>query len=120
MTPRRARLATPTFHRGIATLSQTSYHPLYYSPPAVSIGTKIEGEEGQEARLQLSTWGYAQMMALKKLLHMSGRSDATIPSFPLFAVHGGTWSFIYFEVRPDCTVRWEEVLIGRTTTIRGV
>ncbi|KAK3046150.1 hypothetical protein LTR09_012334 [Extremus antarcticus] len=106
--------------RHIDTLSHSTYQPLCYSPPAVSIETKLEGSHGQEAGLQLSIWAHAHAMTLKALLHKIGRPDAEIPALPLLVVQGSKWCFNYFEIRRNEAVRWSQVPIGDTGTVRGV
>lgn len=104
----------------IDTLCHSSYQPLCYSPPAVSIETKLEGSHGQEAGLQLSIWAHAHAMTLKALLYKAGRPDAQIPALPLLVVQGSKWYFNYFEIRPEKAVRWSQVHVGDTGTVRGV
>nr|POE73243.1 hypothetical protein CFP56_73757 [Quercus suber] len=106
--------------RGIETLSHSSYQPLCYSPLAVSVETKLEGERGQEANLQLSVWAYGHARALQVLLHKVGQADVQIPALPLLLVQGGRWHFSYFEIGSASAVRWSQITIGDTSTIRGV
>lgn len=107
-------------NRSIDSLCHSTYQPLCYSPPAVSIETKLEGSHGQEAGLQLSIWAHAHAMTLKALLHKAGRPDEQIPALPLLVVQGSKWYFNYFEIRCDKAVRWSQVHVGDSGTIRGV
>ncbi|OQN95330.1 hypothetical protein B0A48_18765 [Cryoendolithus antarcticus] len=113
-------VVTDFARRGLETLSHSSYQPVCYSPPAVSLETKLEGERGHEAGLQICIWAYAHVMTLKQLLHKTGRPNTMIPALPLLVVHGGKWHFNYFEIGTDSSTRWAQVTIGDTATTQGV
>ena len=116
------RLGQQLYQGGIRHLNQTDYGPVRYNPIALSIETKLTGEGGVTALVQLSTWASAQVMQLRKLLCWAG-SDAnpTIPPLPLLTIQGYTWSMYYLEddqERGGATL-WNCGQFGSTETLLG-
>ncbi|KAF7195970.1 hypothetical protein HII31_02732 [Pseudocercospora fuligena] len=106
--------------RGIQALSHSAYQPLTFSPPAISIETKLEGESGIEAEVQLSTWLRAHILFLRTLLQKLGRESTPCIPLPALVVQGAQWSFVYFDPREDRVDKWSRVSIGASSTLRGV
>lgn len=77
----------------VQALNHTDYFPLWHSPIAVSIETKVDNGEEPKAKVQLSTWATAQMMALRVLLRKAGSTSTVIPPIPLVFVAGDLWVF---------------------------
>ncbi|KXS97784.1 hypothetical protein AC578_4348 [Pseudocercospora eumusae] len=106
--------------RGILALSHSTYQPLTFSPPAISIETKLDGESAIEAEVQLSTWLRAHILFLRTWLQKLGRGSTPCISLPALVVQGSQWSFVYFDPREDGVDKWSRVSIGDSSTLRGV
>lgn len=119
---------------GVYTLNPTFYEAIRFSPLACSIETKLTGENWGDAKTQIETWASAQIAHLRAMLQKvatlidgsaagsSGWVHAlnTMPALPFFIVQGKSWHFLYLQVMAERAVLWEDVLVGDTTSSKGV
>jgi hypothetical protein len=117
-------------------INHTDYTPLLYEPIGISIETKCTGEDWAEARHQISVWLAAQWRRLDGLLlrraasmEATGGPAAELPDMtflPGIIIQGHDWNFIAATRgggSPDTgarTVVWHKVLIGSTTSLKGI
>ncbi|CAK4019560.1 Hypothetical predicted protein [Lecanosticta acicola] len=109
----------------IETLNHTDYLGLVYSPIAISIQARADGETSTEDTLQLQTWVSAQRRFLRAELQKSGRSATPLPPLPLVVVQGSRWWTYYFVENPNPAVDKDHTLytgefFGDTSTLRGI
>ena len=116
------QLGQRLYQGGVRHLNQTDYGPVRYNPIALSIETKLTGEGGAAALIQLSTWASAQIMQLRKFIRRAGSDvNTTIPPLPLLIIQGHTWSLYYLEhdyERNGATL-WSCGQFGSTETLLG-
>lgn len=119
---------------GVHTLNPTFYETIRFSPLACSIETKLTGENWEDAKTQIETWASAQVAHLRGMLQKvetftdeaaAGASGwvhtlNTMPALPFFIVQGKSWHFLYLQVMAERAVLWEDVLVGDTTSPKGV
>ena len=86
-------------------LNQTTYEGIRFNPIAVSVETKLPGEGGSDAKLQLATWSCSQIAKLRELLALAGNEECSMPPLPLIIIQGHDWHFLCLEDRRDCAVR---------------
>lgn len=134
----RAALTSP-----FQSVNQTEYPALLQRPIALSIETKVTGQNWTEAVNQISVWLLAQWDALDDLVSRSqaqdgdassnvdaGDADAPKPSaaataglvfLPGLVVLGHDWYFVAMTRSPDGKSRlYNRVLIGSTQSTEGV
>ncbi|KAE9566607.1 hypothetical protein CGMCC3_g17233 [Colletotrichum fructicola] len=134
----RAALTSP-----FQSVNQTEYPALLQRPIALSIETKVTGQDWTEAVNQISVWLLAQWDALDDLVSRSqaqdgdassnvdaGDADAPKPSaaaaaglvfLPGLVVLGHDWYFVAMTRSPDGKSRlYNRVLIGSTQSTEGV
>jgi hypothetical protein len=70
-------------------INHTSYEPVRFRPIAISIETKVTGNE-TEATTQLSVWAVAQFKRLQSIIRRSGKSSE-MTVLPLIHVQGHRW-----------------------------
>lgn len=88
---------------GIATLNQTEYEPVRYSPLALSIKTKVPGEGWDDAQIQISTWMLAHIAKLKELCLKAGIPCVKGLSHPIVVIWGHEWEIsIFGRLRYRC------------------
>lgn len=83
------------YQMGVHHLNQTDYGTVRYKPIVISIETKLTGEGGTTALVQLSTWATAQIKYLRQALHWSGNAshdpaDFEMLPLPLILTQGHT------------------------------
>lgn len=79
-------------------INHTSYEPVRFRPIAISIETKVTGNE-TEATAQLSVWVVAQFKRLQSIIQRSGvSSEMTV--LPLIHIQGHDW-FVTLAVQGD-------------------
>lgn len=119
---------------GVHTLNPTFYEAIRFSPLACSVETKLTGENWEDAKTQIETWASAQVSHLRAMLQRvetladqagaggSGWADTlgSMPALPFFIVQGKSWHFLYLQVMAERAVLWEDVLVGDTTSLKGV
>ena len=119
------QLGQRLYQAGVRHLNHTDYGPVRYNPIALSIETKLTGEGGTTALVQLSTWTSAQVLHLRQMLHRdkgdAHLNDPMIPPLPLLIVQGHTWSLYYLEHdhERDGATLWSCGQFGSTETILG-
>jgi hypothetical protein len=92
MSARSAALAEDQFH-----VNQTDYHPLGFSPSAITIVTKGSGGNTEEGRLQLGVWTAAWHKRMEMLGVGGGTETLPLPTLPLILVHEHQW-WLYLAV----------------------
>lgn len=81
--------------------NHSRYRSLIDKPIAISVETKPEGEDIQQAYLQLAVWASAHMNFLSQLLADTASSTSDLPHLPLLIVQGSQWSFLYASRKAD-------------------
>ena len=102
-------------------LNPTDYLPLIRRAIAVSIVTTTADSGEDEAKLQLSTWAFAQITRLRQLLQQCGNAAVQIPALPLIIVRGHEWTFYCMRDREGRCVDFydEGIEIGSTSSVLG-
>jgi hypothetical protein len=116
------QLGQRLYQGGVRHLNQTNYGPVRYNPIALSIETKLPGESGTTALLQLSTWASSQIRQLRNIIRWVGiDGNPTIPPLPLLLIQGHAWFLYYLEHdhERDGATLWSCGLIGTTETLLG-
>ena len=68
-------------------LNPTLYEPVRFAPTVVHIETKLSGEGGRHAQLQLSLWMSQHVAKLRELLALAAKPDnTTIAVLPVLVV----------------------------------
>jgi hypothetical protein len=97
---------------GQLSFNHTRHGPLIDKPIVVSVETKPEGENLQQAYVQLAVWASAHMNLLRQLLIDAAITstvtvdvaDGTIlPHLPLLIAQGSQWSFLFASRQADGT-----------------
>ncbi|KAB8356510.1 hypothetical protein FH972_024093 [Carpinus fangiana] len=100
-------------------VNQTNYGALNTKPLAVSIESKLPGEDLETAKEQLRAWAFAQFARLRQLF------EAVPPFLPLVIVQGGEWRILYAWQREDAGILETFVthgaeFVGSTHSVSGV
>ncbi|KAK3052449.1 hypothetical protein LTR09_006303 [Extremus antarcticus] len=120
--------------RGVYTLNPTFYEALRFSPLACSVETKLDGGNWDDAKTQIGTWASAQISHLQGLLRTVQRHTGSagadgsayvhamdsMPALPFFIVQGRSWHFLYLQVMAERAVLWENIVVGDTTSPKGL
>jgi hypothetical protein len=108
--------------RGQLSFNHTRYGLLVDNPIVVGVVTKPEGENLQQAHVQLAVWASAHLNLLCQLLTDSASSDPTdvvtvtaLPFFPLLIAQGSQWSFLFASRQADGTTVSHHVQLIRKT-----
>jgi hypothetical protein len=108
--------------RGQLSLNHTRYDLLVDDPIVVGVVTKPEGENIQQAYVQLAVWASAHMNLLHQLLTDSASSGPTgvvpgtaLPLLPLLIAQGSQWSFLFASRQVDGTTVGHLVQLVRKT-----
>jgi hypothetical protein len=95
---------------GQLSFNHSRHGPLVDKPIAVSVETKPEGENLQQAYIQLAVWASAHMNLLSQLSTDSASSNPTdvvtitaLPLLPLLIAQGSHWSFLFASRQADGT-----------------
>ncbi|KAM3506634.1 hypothetical protein MY11210_007482 [Beauveria gryllotalpidicola] len=124
--PAAARVRDVLPHR---ILNFTDFTPLEDRFIAVSIETKKPSESFNAAQLQLGVWDMARWSLLRRLRSMqageetggNAAADAGLPAFiPGVIVQGHHWYLVVTTAEGGRTVLWQQLLIGSTSSSRGV
>lgn len=105
----------------------TDFVPLDQRPIALSIETKKPSEGFDGAKLQLGVWQMAHWSFLRHLQYLaetSSKEDPTISALPLFIpgiiIQGHNWHLIITTLEEQKTFFWQKVLIGSTSSTKGI
>lgn len=108
---------------GQLSFNHSRYGPLVDKPIVVSIETKPEGENLQQAYVQLAVWASAHMNRLRQLLtDTNAAATATLlPHLPLLVAQGSQWSFLIASRDADGTTHiYAKIEFGDASTRHGV
>jgi hypothetical protein len=102
-------------------LNQTDYGPIKNHALALSMESKLLGDGGPDARVQISTWAEAQIKQLRLLLQLARNAMQSIPPLPLLLVQGHEWTFWCFkdEDGQSGTFYDKGVMFGSTESVLG-
>lgn len=94
---------------GQLSFNHSRYGPLVDKPIVVSIETKPEGENLQQAYVQLAVWASSHLNRLRQLLADADAPAAetaashVLPHLPLLIAQGSQWSFLFACRQADGT-----------------
>ncbi|WPH03969.1 Hypothetical protein R9X50_00685200 [Acrodontium crateriforme] len=115
-----ADLKKQLYKTGIRSLSPTMYAPLTEDPLALSIETKRDGGDVDDAINQISIWGLAHISKLRRLLHHAGNTTAQLPFLPAVYVQGGLWTVVFICPGDTTATLWNGITFGDTASPEGV
>ncbi|KAG9514263.1 hypothetical protein KCU93_g9817, partial [Aureobasidium melanogenum] len=126
--PRSSRLTQTTCSSALS-FNHSRYGPFWVDRPIViSVETKHEGENIQQAYVQLAVWASAHMNFLCQVLADAASVTASkvaagiiLPPLPLLIAQGSQWSFLFASRQADGTIRIHAVIdFGDGSTRNGV
>ncbi|THV65394.1 hypothetical protein D6D28_09135 [Aureobasidium pullulans] len=103
-------------------------HSRYVPPIVISVETKHEGKNIQQAHVQLAVWASAHMNFLCQVLGDAASVTASevaagiiLPPLPLLIAQGSQWSFLFASRQADGTIRIHaKIDFGDGSTMNGV
>ncbi|KAG9738132.1 hypothetical protein KCU59_g9116, partial [Aureobasidium melanogenum] len=112
---------------GQLSFNHSRYGPLVDKPIVVSIETKPEGENLQQAYVQLAVWASSHLNRLRQLLTDADAPAAetaashVLPHLPLLIAQGSQWSFLFACRQADGTTHIHaKIEFGDACTRHGV
>ena len=101
-------------------LNQTPYSAIRTFIVFLSIETNPRATGGQQAEVQLATWGYSGFVKLHQLLAKNGNRDEQLPAMPMLSAHGHNWLLSALHEDGDDNKLLSTLPLGTTQTIQGI
>jgi hypothetical protein len=103
------------------TINQTAYTPLWYTPIAVSIETKVDGMN-EEGRTQLATWTAAWHERMRRFIDNTGDGgqDNRVITLPVLLIVEHSWVLSFVCDRGDELEVVGDLPLGDTRTLTGL